>query len=64
MDEASRQFRQRSRWIAGLYTLPIIVFLVIGIYTGHPMVLLGGILALVGNVGYLVSTEKAHKKQY
>lgn len=47
--------RSHAKWSAFLYMIPILVFLIIGIITGHRMVLIGGVLALIGNIGYFVA---------
>ncbi len=50
--------RSRAKLAAFLYMIPILVFLVIGIITGDRVILIGGVLALIGNVGYFVATMR------
>jgi hypothetical protein len=41
-----------------LYTFPILAFLIIGIATNHRMIIIGAVIALIGNVGYFMATMR------
>lgn len=53
-----RTLRFRAKIAALLYTFPILALLIIGIVTSHHMIIIGAVIALIGNVGYFVATMR------
>lgn len=50
--------RSRAKVATLLYTVAILVFLIIGIVASHRMIVIGAVIALIGNVGYFVATMR------
>jgi hypothetical protein len=50
--------RERTRFLAVGWGIPLLAGLIFGIFTGHTMVIVAGVLGVICTIGYVITNER------